>query len=178
MSNFVVMPKEDWVNALDSARAKAMMTDAIRSGDLSSVIDSIIALNIPQLKAIAGGTVVPASTLSSGNLEIEHNLGVTPNFVVFMSNGNIKSSYALHFYARIPIPNYNNPSVYVNPYSGGTIQGYCGSLSGSSGAIETYSTYTLNNTSNSETVINIPASSSRGKILSGKEYYWICGLIE
>lgn len=84
MNNYVVMPKEHWENALDSVRAKAQITDAIRSGDLSAIIDSIgvKALNIPHLTHIAGGVYIPIGNIKLSDITLTHNMGVKANFVI------------------------------------------------------------------------------------------------
>lgn len=164
MSEVVVMPKSDWKNALDSVRSKAQITDSIKSGDLSGIIDSIgvKALNIPHLTAMAGGTFIPTSNTSVRDVTITHNLGVAANFYIVIAKDKPTSS--------IPIGSQRKGALDILSNVKGAV---CERYYDSSTAVSSWNSLAVNG---DETSIALWDNASV-YVGAGKEYLWICGVM-
>ena len=66
--------------------------------DLAGLIANIVGLPT-DITAIKTGVFIPASDISVTALEITHNLGVTPNFILLRGQGSFTSSMAIRGYA-------------------------------------------------------------------------------
>lgn len=176
MSDFVVMPKKDWQDALDISRIKSATTALIKSGDLSTVIDNIQAYNIPHLKLLAGGTFTPTSDLKT--ITLDHNLGVVPNFCIIMSDEKIDKDFAIQ-----------DVTIVLNKFDTNA----CGKIycayhrsAATPNVLDTTKTVYVDSfnydTSLSNVVtansITMPEITSYEFFASGKQYSWVCGVIE
>ena len=82
----VVMPKSDWVAALDAVRAQTRTSAPIKSGELAALIEGFKAVG-SQFQAIASGSITVASDIvQTATLDIVHGLGVKANFFLFFAD--------------------------------------------------------------------------------------------
>jgi hypothetical protein len=185
MSQFVVMPKEDWTAALDSLRGQTHSSEGIKSGELAGIIDGLASLGVSaHFTAFAHGTVTPASNVTAKNtLTIEHGLGVEPNFFLFFAddfaNAGSTQQVNLEVAAIMPIDKSTSSL-------GGFIVGYGNNsvtavdlLPVKKTGAGDYNQYTdlWEHEVFSTTAVIAYAAAAR-VITAGRTYHWLCGVMD
>lgn len=168
MSEHVVMPRSDWQDILNAVREKAGKTDLIKSGELAAIVRALGGGGSVAIIPIATGTVVPAQDYygdENESLNIIHNLGITPNFYIFIHNGDdTLPSDATRGSIVIDVGNYYLQGEWI--YS----KGY-----GTTLAYYTYANYDVER--NALFFVPYVNPTADRCIVAGEEYIWICGVL-
>lgn len=148
--------------------------------DLRAILDTINALpdagsggGMPDgiVSAIATGTYTPASDTSTP-ADVEHNLGVVPNFCIWMVDGDFTvessaSAMILGASLRKGLTSSNGSTYYVQYF----VRGF-NSTGGTAGTATQYAENAM-----TDTEVKLLCNSTY-KLKAGLTYRWVCGVID
>lgn len=160
----------------DAIRAKTETTESMLPSEMAALINSIsTGLDLPTIKAIDTGTFTPSSTVSALD-PIEHSLGEIPDFFYCVCTSALTTSNGSAFVSQCTT---YHQSLSVKQSSGVNeveweLYSSISFINSSTGVLTTNSELDhLSDGVMSATGCDVLTTSSR-KLISGKNYRWIC----
>ena len=174
MANEYFVNQSDLVSIADAIRAKAESSDSLvfPSGFVDAIANIVTSSGVPSgFSAFATGVFVPASDLLSTQ-NIEHGLGVTPNFFYIVRKALETVGYK-HVVSQQFFVN--------NALELSGIAFRLTHITGTSSISQLYESLNIMQMTNvaTDTTFQIKGDSPNGRpFAAGKEYLWICGVID